>query len=115
MVFLVSDFQASGYEQALQVAGRRHDLIPVTITDPREVELPDVGLIKLVDAETGKAVLVDTSDSRLRKRYSAYAAETAERRARVFKRCKIDSIDVTTGEPFIEPMNRFFKARRARL
>lgn len=115
VVFLVSDFQARGYERAMQVAGRRHDLIPVTITDPREVELPNVGLIELVDAETGKAVMVDTSDSRLRQHYAAHSATTAERRARVFKRCKIDSIDVTTGEPFIEPMNRFFKARKARL
>lgn len=115
VVFLVSDFQARGYERALQVAGRRHDLIPVTITDPREVELPDVGLIELVDAETGKVVQVDTSDSRLRKHYAAHAATVANRRARIFKRCKIDSIDVTTGEPFIEPMNRFFKARKARL
>ena len=115
VVFLVSDFQARGYEQALRVAGRRHDLIPVTITDPREVKLPDVGLIELVDAETGEAVLVDTSDSRLRQHYAAHAVTTAEGRARVFKRCKMDSIDVTTGEPFIEPMNRFFKARKARL
>ena len=115
VVFLVSDFQATGYEQALQVAGRRHDLIPVTITDPREVELPDVGLIELVDAETGQAVLVDASDNRLRQHYADHAATTADQRARVFKRCNIDSIDVTTGESFIEPMNRFFKARKARL
>jgi uncharacterized protein (DUF58 family) len=115
VAFLVSDFQAGGYERAMQVAARRHDLIPVTVTDPREVALPDVGLIELADAETGKAVLVDTSDSRLRKRYAAHAATTAEGRARVFKQCKVDSIDVTTGEPFIEPMNRFFKARKARL
>ncbi|UCE61474.1 MAG: DUF58 domain-containing protein [Phycisphaerales bacterium] len=115
VVFLVSDFQARGYERALQVAARRHDLIPVTINDPREVGLPDAGLIELVDAETGEAVLVDASDRHLRRRYSAHAARRVERRARVFKRCKIDSIDVTTGEPFIEPMNRFFKARKARL
>jgi uncharacterized protein (DUF58 family) len=115
VVFVVSDFQASGYEQPMQVARRRHDLIPIIVTDPREVELPDVGLIELVDAETGDTVLVDTSDKRLREHYAANAAAKAEERARLFKRCNIDSIDVTTGEPFIEPLGRFFRARRARL
>lgn len=115
VVFVVSDFQASGYEQPMQLARHRHDLIPITITDPREMELPDMGLIELVDAETGEMVLVDTSDKRLRKRYAANAVAKADERARVFRRCNIDSIDVTTSEPFIEPLNRFFRARKARL
>lgn len=115
VVFVVSDFQASGYERPMQVARHRHDLIPITVTDPREMELPDVGLIELVDAETGEMVLVDASDKRLRKRYAANAAATGDERARIFRRCNIDSIDVTTSEPFIEPLNRFFRARRARL
>ncbi len=115
VVFVVSDFQADRYVQPMRVARRRHDLIPIAITDPREAELTDVGLIELADAETGETVLVDTSDKRLRERYAADAAARAHERARVFSRCKIDSIDVTTGEPFVEPLNRFFKARRARL
>jgi uncharacterized protein (DUF58 family) len=115
VVFLVSDFQASGYEWPMRVARRRHDLIPITVTDPREVELPDVGLIELTDAETGETVLVNTSDNGLRQRYAANAAVTASDRAGVFRRCNIDSIDVTTGESFVEPLNRFFRARKARL
>jgi uncharacterized protein (DUF58 family) len=115
VVFLASDFQASGYEWPMRVARRRHDLIPITITDPREVELPDVGLIELTDAETGDTVLVDTSNRRLRQRYQANAIVKANERARAFRRCNIDSIDVTTGESFIGPLNRFFRARKARL
>jgi len=115
VVFVVSDFQASGYERAMRVARRRHDLIPVVITDPREVELPDVGLVDLTDAETGERVLVDTSDKGLRHRYATNAVASADERARIFGSCNVDAINVTTGEPFIEPLKRFFKARKARL
>ena len=114
VVFVVSDFLARGYEQAMRVAQRRHDLIPITITDPREVELPDVGIIELIDAETDETVLVDTSDQRLRRQYSASAAVKVDERIQLFRRCNVDSIDVTTGESFIEPLNRFFRARKAR-
>ncbi len=114
VVFVVSDFQASGYERPMRMAKRRHDVIPITITDPREVELPDVGLIELADAETGETVLVDTSSKRLRQHYKANAVLNAAELTRVFRRCNIDSIDVTTGESFVEPLNRFFKARKAR-
>lgn len=115
VVFVVSDFQADGYEHPMRIAKRRHDLIPITITDPREVELPDVGMIELVDAETGETVLVDTSNKRLRQHYAANAMVNADTRTRAFRRCSIDSIDVTTGESFVEPLNRFFRARKARL
>lgn len=114
VVFLVSDFQASAYEQPMRIAKRRHDLIPVTITDRREVELPNVGLIELLDAETGETVLIDTSSKRLRRHYTAHAVVTAGDRDRLFRKCSLDSIDVHTGEPFVEPLTRFFKARRAR-
>lgn len=115
VVFLVSDFQASGYEQPMRVARRRHDLIPITITDRREVDLPDVGLIELVDSETGETVLVDTSSKRLRRHYTTDAVVKADERTRQFKRCRIDAIDVTTGESFVQPLTRFFRARKARM
>jgi len=114
VVFLVSDFQASGYEQPMRIARRRHDLIPITITDRREVDLPDVGMIELLDAETGETVLVDTSNKRLRRLYMADAVLRADQRTRQFKRSKIDAIDVTTGESFVEPLTRYFRARKAR-
>lgn len=114
VVFLVSDFQASAYEQPMRIAKRRHDLIPVTITDRREVELPNVGLIELLDAETGETVLIDTSSKRLRQHYTAQAVATADDRDRLFRKCSLDSIDVRTGETFVEPLTRFFRARKAR-
>ena len=71
VVFLVSDFQSEGFEKAMRIISKRHDLIAVPVTDPREVRLPNVGLIELEDAETGEMVLVDTSSAAVRKQLRA--------------------------------------------
>ncbi len=115
VVFLVSDFQTSGYENALRVAKRRHDLIPITVTDPREMELPNVRFVELVDAETGSSIVVDTSDLRLRTQYAERATANVTQRRKTFRSMDADSIDVVTGQSFVEPLTRFFRAREARL
>lgn len=114
VVFLASDFQGGGFEQPMRVARRRHDLIPVVVEDIRERELPDIGLIELKDNETGRMVLVDTSSRRVRERYEAQAAQAAETRDRLFRRMDVEAIRVRTGESFIDPLTRFFRAREAR-
>jgi len=115
VVFAVSDFQDSGYEQALRVARRRHDLIPVVVRDPREREMPDAGLVELLDAETGELVLVDTASRRLRQGYSEETRQRDELRDRMFRRMDVDAIEVTTGQSFVEPLRRYFHKRHARL
>jgi uncharacterized protein (DUF58 family) len=114
VVFLVSDFQASGYETSMSIAKRRHDIIPICIADRWEAELPDVGLVELLDAETGQSVVVDTSSKRLRQEYRAAAQAAATQRDQLFRRMDIDSVRVSTGEPFDEPLRRFFRKREAR-
>lgn len=114
VVFLVSDFQASDYERPLRVAKRRHDLIPINIVDPREMDLPNLRFIELYDAETGQTVVVDTSSRRFRSEYADRAAQTADERRRMLRSMDVDSIEVTTGESFVEPLTRFFRAREAR-
>ncbi len=114
VVFVVSDFQAENYEKLLRVARRRHDVIPITITDPREIELPNIGLVELIDSETGGTVVVDTASRQLRGAYTSDAVARADERKRLFKKCNIDGIEVMTGESFVEPLTRFFLARRAR-
>ena len=115
VVFLVSDFQDAGYERALRVARRRHDLIPVSIADPREQELPNVGLIELVDGETGELVLVDTSSRRVREGFAADVRRSGELRDQVFRRMDVDALELTTGCSFVEPLLRYFHRRHARL
>ena len=114
VVFLVSDFQAGGYETAMSIARRRHDVIPISITDRREIELPPVGLVELVDAETGRTVVVDTSSRKLRWDYTLTAATRQVEREQFFRRLDIDEISVMTGESFVEPIKRFFSKREAR-
>ncbi len=115
VVFVVSDFQDSGYEDALRIARRRHDVIPIVVTDPREFELPSVGLIQLQDAETGELILVDTGSRRVRREYAERTAAAAARRDQTLRGMGIDSIVVRTGESFVEPLTRFFRSREARL
>lgn len=115
VVFLISDFLDEGYERKLQVVRRRHDLIPMTITDPRELELPKVRYVDLIDSETGELVTVDTSSSTFRREYQRRALAGAEARKKAFKKIKADSIDFATGQSFIDPLTKFFRAREARL
>ncbi len=115
VVFLVSDFLAEGYENPLRIARRRHDVIPIAVSDRREMELPNVGLLELRDAETGETIVIDTASRSLRQRYMLGALDAVEQRERLFRRMKIDSINVRTGESFVDPLTRFFRKREARL
>ncbi|HNO76664.1 MAG TPA: DUF58 domain-containing protein [Phycisphaerae bacterium] len=115
VVFLVSDFQASGFENAMRIARKRHDVIPISISDQREMELPNVGMIELMDAETGETIIVDTSSAALRRNYSLKAVSNMDERDTLFRKMKMDAIHIRTGESFTEPLRRFFLAREARL
>ncbi len=114
VVFLLSDFLAEGFEKRLRVAARRHDLIAVPVADPRELELPDAGLIELEDAETGELVLVDTSDEGFRKRYAAQAREREARLRELFHSAGIDSIPVRNGKDPVRDLVVFFRRRERR-
>lgn len=115
VVFVISDFQDEDYEPQMRVARRRHDLIPVVITDPREVEMPNVRFIDLMDNETGELITIDTSAATFRDEYLRGARGAAESRDQLFRRMKADAISLTTGESFVEPLTKFFRAREARL
>jgi len=103
------------YETPLRIAAKRHDMIAVAVTDPREESLPDVGLVSVVDAETGRETLIDTSDRHVRDEYAALARRRAERRDEILKRTKVDAIRVRTDEPYVQELFRFFRMRERRL
>lgn len=111
VVFLISDFLCEGWEKAVTRAARRHDLIPVSIRDPRESELPDIGLLTLEDAETGECITLDTADSRVRKSLAKLAAQSAQQRNQSFIMSGIDSVKVSTGSSYVDELVRFFKRR----
>ncbi|MBT8484086.1 MAG: DUF58 domain-containing protein [Phycisphaerales bacterium] len=114
VVFVISDFQDEGYETALRIARRRHDVILVDVADPREEELPAVGLIELRDGETGERCVVDTSSRRWREAVNARRAAARENREKRFRQMKLDCISVRTGASFVDPLVRFFRRREAR-
>jgi uncharacterized protein (DUF58 family) len=114
VVFLVSDFQAEGFEKPMRVIGKRHDLVAVSIVDPREVSLPDVGLVELEDAETGEIVLVDTGSAGIRKSYERLGREQSERFRELFSSMGVDQIEVRTDRDYVPNLVRFFRTRERR-
>lgn len=114
IVFLISDFMDQGYDSALRIAGKRHDLIGLILNDPREVELPNVGLITLKDAETGKQRWIDTGDHRVRRGYRAYRDTVQKARRTLFLQSKLDKVEIPLDKPYMKPLVDFFRLRERR-
>lgn len=111
VVFLISDFLDSGFERTLAVARRRHDIVPVVVHDPREAHLPNVGLIRLRDRESGEVVLVDSASRSNREAFeSFYRRQVAEREAS-FRRLKMEPLELVTGQDPIDRLRRYFHRR----
>jgi uncharacterized protein (DUF58 family) len=112
--FLVSDFLASGYEKPLRITKQRHDIIPISIVDEREMRLPRLGLIMLQDLETGEHILVDTASASVRRRYQQRRAAAVAQRQQLFRGLGLDTIELRTDEPYVGPLMRFFRQRERR-
>jgi uncharacterized protein (DUF58 family) len=115
VVFLLSDFLDRGFEKPLRVAAKKHDLISVFLSDPAEGAIPGVGLVDLEDAETGRRLLVDTSDRKAMEGYRRLVAERGRRQRDELTAMGIDVIDVETGVPYDRTLLRFFETRARRL
>jgi uncharacterized protein (DUF58 family) len=111
IVLLISDFMDDAYAKPLRVVARRHDTIAVHLLDPREQELPQMGLVELTDAETGETVVIDTNDRRTRELVSARAGSRRERTAALFRTIRMDHVPIRTDEGYVEPLIRFFRHR----
>lgn len=114
IAFLISDFMDEGYEKILRIVGKKHDLIGIVLEDRREKELPDLGLVKLNDAETGAERWIDTSSKRVRNQMLLYRKEKENIRKSVFVSSGLDSVEVTTGSDYIQPLVKFFRRREKR-
>jgi uncharacterized protein (DUF58 family) len=115
VAFVVSDFFASGFERALSLAGAKHDVIPVMLVDPRDEELPDVGLAAFEDLETGEEVVVDTSDPAVRDHYKKTMKGLRKERDALFKKLALDSVVVRTDRSFVTPLRDLFAKRTRRM
>lgn len=115
VIFLLSDFLDRGYDAPLRVLARHHDLTAIAITDPRELELPSVGLIEVEDAETGERILIDSSNRHVRAAYAARATAARDERRRLLSAMNVDQIELLTGSSYIEPLAAYFRRRAGRM
>ncbi len=114
IIFVVSDFQADEIEHPLKLLAQRHDVIAVTVDDPSERTLPDIGLARFIDPESGQTLDIDTSDPAVRQRFGETVEEEINARRRLLRRLAIDEIPVHTDGSIVEPLIRFFRARETR-
>lgn len=114
IAFVISDFMDEGFEDALKIANRKHDVVALRIYDKRETELPDVGLLRVQDAETGAARWINTSDPDARRQYMV-AAKTAELKLKeIFNKSGVDTASISTSESYVKPLMNLFKKRESR-
>ncbi|PIW67923.1 MAG: DUF58 domain-containing protein [Candidatus Omnitrophica bacterium CG12_big_fil_rev_8_21_14_0_65_42_8] len=114
VVFLISDFMDSDYERLLRILNKRHDIVGISISDPREKDIPDIGLVEFEDAETGEILFLDTGDDLLRKELAKKRGSFVDARNKAFMSMGIDSVDISTDKPYIEPLILFFRMRAKR-
>ncbi len=113
LVFLISDFISQpGWERPLQLLSQRHEVLAIRLWDPREIELPDIGMILLEDSETGEQLYVDTSDKRFRKRYTEMAQQREATIADAFKRAGVDQLSLSTEDDLVRALVRFATLRK---
>ena len=112
--FVVSDFQDSNYLNVLRSANRKHDVIAVMVTDPRELELPNAGMVNLTDAETGQSILVDSSSQVVRERFRENALKRVERVEKELRSSRIDFVHVDSSQSIVNPLVDFFRMREQR-
>ncbi|MDZ4754559.1 MAG: DUF58 domain-containing protein [Phycisphaerae bacterium] len=114
VVFVISDFLGTDWHHSLRLTAAKHDVIPICVTDQRELALPRVGFVELRDLETGRIAVVDTLNAGVRARYEAAAAAAIAARTATFRRMRMEPIELRTGELFIAPLQSYFRKREAR-
>jgi uncharacterized protein (DUF58 family) len=115
VTFVVSDFIAQGYEPALRIVARRHDVVPVVLSDPLERALPAAGLVELEDLETGRKGVVDLGDARVRAAYEAEMTRARNDRNRLFKRLELDHVELRLDADHASALAKFFRIRARRM
>ncbi len=112
--FLISDFMDDGFEKAVQIANHKHDLIAIRVTDRRETVMPNVGMVRMLDAETGKQMWVDTGSASVRRQLSLWATRKSQELDTLFSRMGVDMVKAYTGEDYVKPLMNMFRKREAR-
>ena len=112
--FVLSDFYGKGYEDTLKIANKKHDIVALRLCDPREISMPDVGLVRFKDAETGEAIWVDTSDRSVRKAYEIHYKKHEDFVKTALSKAGVDQAILHTDRSYIQPLSNLFKRRGTR-
>jgi hypothetical protein len=111
VVFLISDFLCSHYEKPLSIASRKHDIVAITLYDKMERELPNIGLVRLRDSETGEICVVDSASRNAREQYAALASEFDLALGELLRKARVERVSVQVGESYLTPLVSFFEKR----
>lgn len=111
IVFVISDFMADNFSDAMKIANKKHDLVALRIYDKREQELPNVGLVKMMNAESGELKWIDTSDKNVRIHFAANAKRHEAYLKELFNKSGVDTANINTSESYIQPLTNLFKRR----
>jgi len=114
IVFLISDFYAQDIKKTLAVANKRHDIVAVNIVDPRDIEMPSVGMVSLYDTESGKGRYIDTASKELREAYRKSQLKRIDAMKKVLYATNVDNIEIRTDRPYTDSLIEFFKRRRVK-
>ena len=114
VVFMISDFLTENMRSALSITNRHHDLVAITISDPREISLPPAGIIEFEDAETGEIITVDTGSAPIRKKFEALSREQIRSREDLFRSLNVDHVNLFTSEDYTKKLIAFFRERARR-
>jgi uncharacterized protein (DUF58 family) len=111
IVFLISDFMVKDYEHTLKIASKRHDVTGIRVFDQREERIPNIGVVNMVDAETGETLLVDTTSKKVRMDYEKYYQENVNYFKDIFSKCGAGTISSRVDESYVTKLLGYFKAR----
>ncbi len=114
VVFIISDFFDEGFDQSLRLLGRRHDVVAIVVNDRAEIEIPDMGVVDLQDAETGEIISVDSSSKVFREHWKETRKELIQKRDKMLRLAHVDRVDIDSGGEYIDPLIKFFKMRNHR-
>jgi len=115
ILFIISDFITKDYEKMLKIVNKKHDVVAISITDPKELRIPEnIGMLELADAETGESVTIDTRDKNFIQKYRNFCETEQKNREILFSRINLDYIKISTDKSYIEPLLKFFYMRSRR-
>lgn len=114
VIFIISDFIASGYEKPLKILGKEHDIIGIHLFDPRERDIPKMGYVVLEDAETGEEMMVHTDNPKFRELFRKKTQENLDQISKLFKKVGLDKVEIDTTQSYVDPLIKFFRDREKR-